>query len=68
MKEILLSIYCSLLIYTTGYSQSDLPSHVQEFTTENGMPSNGIKGLQWDERTNFLWIATEAGIVRFHSF
>lgn len=66
MKQILLSIYSAFLIYTTGLSQSGLPSHVQEFTTENGMPSNGIKGLQWDERTNFLWIATEAGIVRFN--
>jgi signal transduction histidine kinase len=35
------------------------------YTTENGLPSNGIKGLQWDESTGFLWIATEAGIVRF---
>lgn len=66
MKEILLSLYCAFFIFTTGLSQSGLPSHVQEFTTENGMPSNGIKGLQWDERTNFLWIATEAGIVRFN--
>src|ERR1700742_1026338 len=40
--------------------------HVQRFTTDNGLPSNGIKGLQWDEQTGFLWIATEAGIVRFN--
>lgn len=38
----------------------------QEYTTENGLPSNGIKGLQWDENTGFLWIATEAGIARFN--
>ncbi|HEX6849192.1 MAG TPA: ATP-binding protein [Chitinophagaceae bacterium] len=36
------------------------------YTTENGLPSNGIKGLQWDEHTGFLWIATEAGISRFN--
>src|SRR5258705_1692047 len=41
-------------------------SHVQQYTTDNGLPSNGIKGLQWDEKTGFLWIATEAGIVRFN--
>lgn len=29
------------------------------------MPSNGIKGLQWDEQTGFLWIATEAGMTRY---
>ncbi len=40
--------------------------HVEYFTTENGLPSNGIKGLQWDEQTGFLWIATEAGITRYN--
>lgn len=39
---------------------------VRRFTTENGLPSNGIKGLQWDDRTGFLWIATEAGIARYN--
>ena len=36
--------------------------HIQRFTTDNGLPSNGIKGLQWDAQTGFLWIATEAGV------
>src|ERR1700709_141336 len=39
---------------------------VQHFTTDNGLPSNGIKGLQWDEGTGFLWIATEAGVTRYN--
>ena len=39
---------------------------IQRFTTDNGLPSNGIKGLQWDEQTGFLWIATEAGIARYN--
>ncbi len=39
---------------------------LRTYSTENGMPSNGIKGLQWDEQTGFLWMATEAGIVRFN--
>jgi signal transduction histidine kinase len=39
---------------------------VQHFTTENGLPSNGVKGLQWDEGTGFLWIATEAGVTRYN--
>ena len=38
---------------------------MRNFSTENGLPSNGIKGLQWDEQTQLLWIATEAGIVRY---
>lgn len=40
--------------------------HIQRFTTDNGLPSNGIKGLQWDAQTGFLWIATEAGIARYN--
>src|ERR1700743_2668204 len=39
---------------------------VQRFSTDNGLPSNGIKGLQWDERTGFLWIATESGVARYN--
>ncbi len=30
------------------------------------MPSNGVKGLEWDEANQFLWIGTEAGMVRFN--
>lgn len=40
--------------------------HASYYTTENGLPSNGIKGMQWDEQSGFLWIATEAGISRFN--
>lgn len=39
---------------------------VERFTTDNGLPSNGIKGLEWDEGTGFLWIATEAGVTRYN--
>ncbi|HVW61777.1 MAG TPA: ATP-binding protein [Puia sp.] len=38
---------------------------IERFTTDNGLNSNGIKGLQWDETTGFLWIATEAGVTRY---
>jgi signal transduction histidine kinase len=36
------------------------------FTTENGLPANGIKGIQWDPETELVWIATEAGVARFN--
>jgi signal transduction histidine kinase len=39
---------------------------IERYTTDNGLPSNGIKGLQWDETTGFLWIATEAGMTRYN--
>src|SRR5271155_491360 len=50
---------CLILPAQSGY-------RIQRFTTDNGLPSNGIKGLQWDERTGFLWIATEAGVTRYN--
>lgn len=49
-----------------SFCQKENDFSVREFNTENGLPSNGIKGLQWDEETGFLWIATEAGLVRFN--
>ena len=57
---LLLFLSCS----TFPKAQGDY--HVDYFTTDNGLPSNGIKGLQWDERTGFLWIVTEAGITRYN--
>ncbi len=39
---------------------------ISHFGTEDGLPSNGIKGLQFDQHTGFLWIATEAGVVRYN--
>jgi signal transduction histidine kinase len=54
-----------LLLILPAFAQAQTAFNIKEYTTENGLPSNGIKGLQWDETTGFLWIATEAGIVRF---
>lgn len=39
---------------------------VSIFNTENGLPANGTLGLQFDEETGFLWVATEAGLVRYN--
>jgi signal transduction histidine kinase len=39
---------------------------IKQYTTEEGLPSNGIKGLHWDAQTGFLWVGTEAGIARFN--
>ncbi len=57
---LLLQFGCCLF----AFAQDDYA--IRQFSTENGLPSNGIKGLQWDEATGFLWIATEAGVVRFN--
>src|SRR5579863_3560829 len=64
-----LSWSCLLLVLLLGwpcslYAQQNY--RVERFTTDNGLPSNGIKGLQWDETTGFLWVATEAGVTRYN--
>ena len=61
-----LILFFFLFIVSAAMGQTEDNSHVQTYTTDNGLPSNGIKGLQWDEATEFLWMATEAGIVRFN--
>jgi len=55
-------IFFTVFLFQPVFSQFQ----INHFTTENGLPSNGIKGLQWDESTGFLWIATEAGMVRYN--
>lgn len=60
-------VYLLLLVLISSpltWAQNEFA--VRLYGTENGMPSNGIKGLQWDEETGFLWVATEAGVTRFN--
>lgn len=38
---------------------------IQHYTNENGLPAHGIKGLELDKKAGFLWIGTQAGLVRF---
>lgn len=54
------------LLFSCIFLSAQPTYHIQRFTTDNGLPSNGIKGLQWDAQTGFLWIATEAGIARYN--
>lgn len=59
-------IYFVILLLFSVHTRAQNEFIVRQFSTENGLPSNGIKGLQWDEATGFLWMATEAGVVRFN--
>lgn len=59
--------FCFFLFLCTGlFAQPGSSFYIKQFGTEDGLPSNGIKGLQWDSKTRFLWIATEAGLVRYN--
>jgi len=65
MPKLLILLF-PIFIASPVAAQTVASSNVQQYTTDNGLPSNGIKGIQWHEKTGFLWIATEAGIVRFN--
>ncbi|MGC4104475.1 ATP-binding protein [Ferruginibacter sp.] len=54
------------MAFRSAVAQNEPNCYIQQFTTENGLPSNVISGLQWDEGTGFLWMATGVGIVRFN--
>src|SRR5687767_2193208 len=66
MKQFIFLLFLFYLDDGIAFSQPLRNFTVSHYTTENGLLSNGIKGLQWDEETGFLWIATEAGIVRYN--
>jgi hypothetical protein len=66
MKQIRLIAFILFACSGKIFSQQSIRFHTTYYTTEDGLPSNGIKGLQWDEQTGFLWIATEAGVSRFN--
>lgn len=59
-----LFIFLFLLLGITSFSQ--LSYTFERLDTESGLPTNTIKGLQFDENNRFLWIATESGIVRYN--
>ncbi len=65
MLRILFTSFLFLLSVALSAQNNNL-FHIRQYGTEDGLPSNGIKGLQWDTATRFLWIATEAGIIRYN--
>lgn len=58
-------------ILIAGWLVQALPVHGQNkysithYTNENGLPANGIKGIELDKKNGFLWIGTHGGMVRF---
>lgn len=66
MKLTVTLLVIVIAFHRASVAQVPATFQVRHYTTENGLPSNGIKGIEWDEETGFLWIATEAGIARFN--
>ena len=62
--KILLLTY--MLLALGNFCSGQHSYNFEYITTENGLPSDGIKGLEIDEQLGFLWVATEAGLVRYN--
>ena len=61
------SVFFTLFLIAIPFiTQSQLRYNFEYLNTENGLPTNAIKGLQFDEKNRFLWVATESGIVRYN--
>ena len=56
------------LFWAVGSAQN--PAVIHHYTSENGLPANGIQSIELDKKSGFLWVGTQAGLVRFdgHSF
>ncbi len=61
-----LSLFICLVIFFPSNADAQKKYVFERLNSENGLPANGIKGLQFDEKNRFLWIATESGIVRYN--
>lgn len=62
--KFLLVLLCSLGLTTNSYSQ--LQYSFERINTENGLPTNALKGIVFDDVNRFLWVATESGILRYN--
>jgi signal transduction histidine kinase len=59
-------VFTLFLIAIPFITQAQQRYNFEYLNTENGLPTNAIKGLQFDEKNRFLWVATESGIVRYN--
>lgn len=63
--HIVLICLCGLLTgRAVGQEHTPQQYWLQHFTDENGLPQNSVKAIAQD-RNGFIWLTTEAGVVRF---
>ena len=66
-SAILRALISVLFLFCSLHSFTQLQYNFERINTENGLPTNAIKGLIFDSSSRFLWVATESGIVRYNS-
>ena len=62
------TIFIALLLVCFSNTEAQLQYNFERINTDNGLPTNAIKGLQFDEKNRFLWVATESGILRYNGY
>lgn len=66
MRRLPVFLFCTvllLLLKSAVFCQDNY--FIQHYTNENGLPANGVKGIELDKKSGFLWVGTQAGLVRF---
>lgn len=62
----MLKVHCALLLFTLfllpAFAQRSY--YIDHYTSQNGLPQNSITSMEFD-KTGYLWLSTEGGIVRF---
>lgn len=66
MYRILFILFCCCYFTAAHAQENPAAFNLHQYTTENGLPSNLVRGIQWDDNTGFLWIITEGGLVRMN--
>ncbi len=64
MKKSIRLTVISLILFYTNVGFGGQVYKINTYTVENGLPSNLVKDVLQDN-TGFIWIATDAGLVRF---
>ncbi|NML22040.1 GHKL domain-containing protein [Pseudoflavitalea sp. G-6-1-2] len=64
MKISVLTFISILLLPFLLPAQDSLQYNIRHYTDENGLPQNSVKSIAHD-RSGFLWMSTENGLVRF---
>jgi len=64
MKKSIRLTVISLILFYTHVGFGGQVYKINTYTVENGLPSNLVKDVLQDS-TGFIWIATDAGLVRF---
>ncbi len=67
-NNLLRTLLSAFFLFCFQLSIAQLPYNFERINTENGLPTNAIKGLLFDANTRFLWVATESGIVRYNGY